>query len=73
MAGKYLDWYASDLAWREDHRRTGFREQARLVLAAALTHPVSRNMCGYWQRSGKAEEVLQGWNPLSGLAGAQAT
>jgi transposase-like protein len=23
-AGKYLDWYAADSAWREDHRRTDF-------------------------------------------------
>ena len=68
MAGKYLDWYAADLAWREDHRKVDFRMQARLVLAAALAHPVSRNMCGYWQRSGKAREALAGWNPPSGLA-----
>ncbi len=70
MAGKYLDWYAADLAWREDHRRVDFRKQARLVLASALAHPVSRNLKGYWQRPGKAREALAGWDPLSGRGGA---
>ena len=41
-------------AWREDRRRTDFRTQARLVLAAALAHPVSRNLARYWQTTSKA-------------------
>lgn len=67
IAGKYLDWYAAELAWREDRRRTEFRTQARSVLAAALAHPISRNMAGYWQSKNKAERALEGWNPLSGM------
>ncbi len=72
MAGKYLDWYAADLAWREDNRRTDFRTQAKAMLRSALAHPVSRNMAGYWQRSGKRARALVGWSPLSGLGAAPA-
>jgi hypothetical protein len=72
MPGKYLDWYAADLAWREDKRRTDFRTQAKQMLRSALAHPVSRNMAGYWQRKGKAQQALVGWNPLSGMAAAAA-
>ena len=64
IAGKYLDWYAADVAWREDYRRVDFRVQAKTVLGSALAKPVSRNMAGYWQRSGKAKEALVGWTPL---------
>jgi hypothetical protein len=67
IAGKYLDWYAADVAWREDKRRTDFREQAKAVLAAALAHPISRDMAGYWQRTRKRYTALVAWNPLAGL------
>ena len=67
MAGKYLDFYAADLAWRKDRRRMDFRRQAKAVLTSALSHPVSRNMAGYWQLAGKAERALVGWHPLEGL------
>lgn len=68
ISGKYLDWYAADVAWREDMSRTDFRTQARMVLASALRHGNSRNMAGYWQRLGKADEPLVGWNPMANLA-----
>lgn len=67
ISGKYLDWYAAGVAWREDHSRTDFRTQAKTVLRLALGHGNSRNMAGYWQRSGKAKEPLAGWNPLHGM------
>ena len=67
IAGKYLDWYAADVAWREDRRRTPFDEQAQSVLASALNHPVSRDMAGYWQRDGKRRTPLMAWNPLRGM------
>jgi transposase-like protein len=67
MSGKYLDWYAADIAWREDMRRIDYRRQAKSMLASAMKHGVSPNMCGYWQRRDKAKEVLVGWNPLSGM------
>ena len=50
ISGPYLDAYASEMAWREDHRREGNGEQFLMVANAALTHPVSRNWKGYWQR-----------------------
>jgi hypothetical protein len=71
MAGKYLDWYAADLAWREDRHRTDFRAQAKSVLRSAVAHPVSRNMAGYSQRTNKAKRPLVGWNPLSGQGWAR--
>ena len=67
MAGKYLDWYAADLAWREDRRRTDFRLHAEAVLKAALGHPISRDMSSYWQRPRKALAALVAWNPLRGM------
>ena len=57
----------ADVAWREDKRRTDFREQAKAVLAAALAHPISRDMAGYWQRTRKRYTALVAWNPLAGL------
>ena len=72
IAGKYLDWYVADVAWREDKRRTGFLEQAKAVLANALRHPISRDMAGYWQRTNKANTPLVAWNPLCGLGAAVA-
>ena len=61
MAGRYLDWYVADLAWREDFRR---RDNAWLVedlLRRALAHPVSRWMEGYWQGNHPPREFL--WRP----------
>jgi transposase-like protein len=49
--GVYLHQYASEMAWREDHRRTSNGAQFRAVTTACAAHPVSRNWKGYWQRS----------------------
>jgi len=46
---KYLDWYAAELAWREDRRRVGNGGHVLEMLQRALAHPTSRNLCGYWQ------------------------
>jgi transposase-like protein len=50
ISGQYLDSYAAEMAWREDHRRIPNGTLYALVAAAALRHPVSENWCGYWQR-----------------------
>jgi transposase-like protein len=50
IAGPYLGSYSAEMAWREDHRRVSNGEQYLLVTKAALTHPVSRQWKGYWQR-----------------------
>ncbi|MGE0281641.1 MAG: IS1595 family transposase [Rhizobiaceae bacterium] len=53
ISGGYLHAYASEMAWREDNRRVSNGEQYINIAAAALNHPVSRNWCRYWQRSGR--------------------
>ena len=46
----YLSAYASEMAWREDHRRVSNGVQYLAITSAALAHPVSRQWKGYWQR-----------------------
>jgi transposase-like protein len=54
IAGPYLAAYASEMSWREDRRRISNGEQFLAATAAALTHPVSRQWKGYWQRRADA-------------------
>lgn len=51
IAGPYLNAYANEMAWREDHRRASNGNQAGLVASAALASRQSRNWAGYWQRA----------------------
>jgi hypothetical protein len=51
ISGRYLNAYASEMAWREDNRRVSNGEQYINVAAAALRRPISQEWCGYWQRS----------------------
>lgn len=51
ISGRYLASYASEMAWREDHRRISNGEQYLMAADAALKHPVSKQWKGYWQRS----------------------
>jgi transposase-like protein len=46
----YLNAYASEMAWREDHRRESNGAQYVKTVHAATHHPVSRQWKGYWQR-----------------------
>jgi transposase-like protein len=50
VSGRYLSRYASEMAWREDHRRTPNGTQYNVITSAALAHPHSRNFRRYWQR-----------------------
>ena len=50
ISGMYLPFYAGEMAWREDMRRESNGIQAERCTADALSHPKSRNWCGYWQR-----------------------
>lgn len=50
IAGKYLDMYADEMAWRENNRRKSNGEQYIAILGGALKQPVSRQWKGYWQR-----------------------
>lgn len=51
ISGRYLQAYAGEAAWREDHRRKPNGTLYALVAKAAMAHPVSRVWAGYWQRS----------------------
>lgn len=51
IAGRYLNQYAGEAAWREDHRRVDNGAQAAMVFRAALDASISRNWKGYWQRA----------------------
>jgi transposase-like protein len=50
ISGRYLNAYATEMAWREDHRRKSNGDQFNHVAAAALALSKSRQWCGYWQR-----------------------
>jgi transposase-like protein len=51
--GVHLRQYASEMAWREDRCRVSNGGQFKEVVSLALAHPVSREWCGYWQRSAR--------------------
>jgi transposase-like protein len=51
IAGLYLGAFASECAWRENHRRQSTGTLLELAARAALAHPKSEKWCGYWQRS----------------------
>ena len=51
IAGPYLNSYASEAAWREDHRRQSNGGQAMRVARSAMVSRVSRQWKGYWQRA----------------------
>lgn len=50
IAGRYLQSYADEFSWREDHRRVSNGQQFRMVLGAAARHSASREWRGFWQR-----------------------
>jgi len=50
IANDYLDLYAAECAWREDHRREPNGDQFRSILGEALLRPRTRRWTGYWQR-----------------------
>lgn len=51
ISGRYLHAYASEMAWREDNRRVDNGELYLMAVNAALSHGVSRQWKGYWQRT----------------------
>jgi hypothetical protein len=53
VSGRHLHAYASEMSWREDMRRMPNGAQWNAITALALGHPVSREWCGYWQRSAR--------------------
>lgn len=51
IGGRYLHAYASEMAWREDHRREPNGFQFQTIAALAINHPASGKWRRYWQRN----------------------
>jgi transposase-like protein len=51
MSGSYLDRYARETAFREDHRRASNGEQFNAVVGLVTRNRPSVDFCGYWQRA----------------------
>lgn len=51
IAGRHLDAYAAEMAWREDCRRESNGTQYAMAMAAVAFAPKSARWSGYWQRS----------------------
>lgn len=51
VSARYLHQYASEAAFKEDHRRLSNGALADRTLRLALSHKVSKNWKGYWQRA----------------------
>jgi transposase-like protein len=51
IAGPYLNAYAAEMSWREDHRRVANGTQAAMIGGAVMANRQSRNWTGYWQRA----------------------
>ena len=45
----WLDFYAGEMSWRENQRKVSTHDKAQEMLDGMLSHPVSRNLKGYWQ------------------------
>lgn len=54
ISGKYLQGYADELAWREDHRRVANGTQFAMLLGATARQRASGKWKGYWQRRKEA-------------------
>ncbi|RYY85523.1 MAG: IS1595 family transposase [Chitinophagaceae bacterium] len=50
LSGPHLQAYVTELAWREDFRRTSNGGQFSMLADAATQAPKSAKWCGYWQR-----------------------
>jgi transposase-like protein len=51
VSARHLHAYGAHAAWVEDHRRVDNGALTHRALGLALSHPVSRDWKGYWQRS----------------------
>jgi transposase-like protein len=51
VANVYLARYASESAWRDDHRRMNNGAQFRAIGALVAKNKPSVDFCGYWQRA----------------------
>jgi hypothetical protein len=51
VSGSYLDRYARETAFREDHRRASNGAQFNTVVGLVTRNRPSVDFCGYWQRA----------------------
>lgn len=51
IAGPYLNAYAAESSWREDHRRIDNGAQVSMIVRSALVNAISRRWKGYWQKT----------------------
>lgn len=54
---KYLQDYACEFVWRENHRQHAQDERFRILLTGMMTAPVSQWWAGYWQGRYRREEL----------------
>lgn len=59
VSPQHLHQYAAHAAWMEDNRRKDNGTLTHRVASLAMTHPISRNWKGYWQRHTIPKSVLQ--------------
>jgi len=55
---KYVVFYANEVAYRQDHRRTNPRDVFADIGRKCANTPTSRNWCGYWQGNKLSGEIL---------------
>jgi transposase-like protein len=63
MMARYMIDYATEMAWREDHRRETEGQRLGDLLRRSLSVGLSRWWRGYWQGFMRSDEML--WNSLS--------
>jgi hypothetical protein len=56
---RYFDWYAAEIAWREDNRRVDNGLLTWGLIHIAMSRKTSRNLCGYWQGNHPPDLVWQ--------------
>jgi hypothetical protein len=59
ISGKYLGFYAAEMAWREDNRHKSNGANHEAATGLTLAHPVSRVWAGYWQRQSQTKARRQ--------------
>ena len=55
----WLDFYAGEMSWRQNRRRTGNKLQAEDIVALECAIPQSRDLKGYWQHHELPDDQLK--------------
>ena len=65
VSPQYLHQYASEAAWKEDHRRLDNGALTSRAISLAMAHRRSKNWCGYWQRAAPLQRGAPGFRRRS--------